>query len=75
MLAIPDEIMSKQRDFIRFEQEANEVTKQTAEFVKKCPQIKLVVCGHLHFDYESPEDAEIKQLVTGMNTLREITVE
>lgn len=75
LLSIPDSIMSKQRDFIRFEQEADETTKQAADFIRNCPEIKCTVCGHLHFDFESPETAPIKQYVTGMTTLREITVE
>lgn len=75
LLSIPDSIMENQREFIKFEQQADEITKEAAEFIRNCPQIKCTVCGHLHFDFESPDNAPIKQYVTGLNCLREITVE
>ena len=75
LLSIPDSLMENQREFIKFEQEANETTKQAADFIRNCPKIKCTVCGHLHFDFESPDSAPIKQYVTGLNCLREITVE
>lgn len=75
LLSIPDSLMNSQREFIKFEQQADETTKEAAEFIRNCPEIKCTVCGHLHFDFESPNDSKIKQYVTGMTTLREFTVE
>ena len=75
LLSIPDNLMDSQREFIKFEQQADEITKEAAEFIRNCPEIKCTVCGHLHFDFESPDDSNIKQYVTGIGSLREITVE
>ena len=74
LLSIPDFIMKDKRNFIRFEQEADETTRNAVEFIKECANIKCAVCGHLHFNYESLEGVGLKQYVTALNTLREITV-
>lgn len=74
LLAIPDEILMKKRPFEIFEQQANETTKQAVEFINNCDAIKCVVCGHLHFNYESSPEYK-KQLITGIGSLREITIE
>lgn len=73
MLAIPTEIVSTFPEYRIFEQTANEETAAAVEFIKSCPQIKAVLAGHLHFDFESREGA-FKQFVTGLDTMREITV-
>ena len=74
MLSIPDEIVDKFSEFQQFEQRANATTKKTVEFIKNTSIFKFVVCGHLHFDFETEDKDDIKQILTGINTLREITV-
>lgn len=74
-VAIPDEIVDTFKPFQIFEQKANEDTKQAAAFIRSCPQIKAIFAGHLHWDFESQVDTDVKQLVTGINTMREITVD
>ena len=73
MLAIPTEIVNTFSEYRIFEQTADEGTVATVDFIKSCPQIKAVFAGHLHFDFESSE-GEVKQFVTGLDTMREITV-
>ena len=73
MLAIPTEIVSTFSEYRIFEQTANGDTVAAVEFIKSCPQIKAVFSGHLHFDFESSEGT-FKQFVTGLDTVREITV-
>lgn len=73
MLAIPTEIVSTFSEYRIFEQTADEDTVAAVAYIRSCPQIKAVFAGHLHFDFESSE-GEVKQFVTGLDTVREITV-
>ena len=74
LLSIPEELFLGKPPFIIYEQKADETTREAVEFINNCEQIKCFICGHLHFDYESAEGFK-KQLITGVGSLREITVE
>ena len=57
------------------QQKADELTKETADYIRSFPQVKAILAGHLHFDYESLLGGRIPQLVTGLGTLRRIRFE
>ena len=75
MLATPDEIVLSYSPFRIFEQRANDTTREFFGYVKDEPSIKCVVSGHVHFNFESSDNAPIKQIVTGLDTLRDIIIE
>lgn len=74
LLASPAATFDNASDFLVFEQKANDVTSAAAAYIRQSPYIAHTVCGHLHFDYESPDGVAVPQFVTGLGTLREITV-
>ena len=57
-----------------YEQKADEQTLETCRYIRSQPLIQYVICGHLHLNHETQDPNEIKQIVTGLDTLREITV-
>ncbi len=74
LLAMPPAALDNASDFVLFEQQADAVTAAAAEHIRRSPYVAHTVCGHLHFDYESPDGVAVPQFVTGLGTLREITV-
>lgn len=74
MLAAPEEVLHTYRPYQIFEQKANESTERAVAYIRQCPQIRCVISGHLHFNFETDSSSEIRQLITGLDTLREITV-
>ena len=74
MLAMPKEIVDGLPEFQQFEQRADKCTYEAVEFIKSNTAFKAIICGHLHFAFESDITSDIKQYVTGLNSIREITV-
>lgn len=74
MLAAPDKVVSGYTAFQVFEQKADKVTQQAYEYIHKQPLIKCVISGHVHNNFEIQNPTEVKQLITGLDTLREIIV-
>jgi UDP-2,3-diacylglucosamine pyrophosphatase LpxH len=50
------------------------VTLQACAYIRSQKLIKYVICGHMHFNHETQSPTQIRQLVTGLDTLRQITV-
>ena len=74
IIALPDEIINTFKPFRIFEMKANAVTVSARDYIVSEPLIKAVISGHLHYNYETPIDTEVKQYLTDCNTLREITI-
>lgn len=73
-LAPPEEVLATYTPWQVYEQKANEQTLQACEYIRAEKLIKYVICGHLHLNHETRTPGEIRQIVTGLDTLREITV-
>ncbi|MCR5484033.1 MAG: metallophosphoesterase [Clostridiales bacterium] len=59
----------------RFEQQKpDELTLEVCDYIRNCEAIKAVVAGHLHYDFESSFEGGKMQFVTGIGTLRKISV-
>lgn len=71
LLATPKAIVDTYSPFMIFEQQATETTYGFRDYIMTEPLIKAVFCGHIHFDYESSDK---KVIVTGLDTLRKVTV-
>jgi hypothetical protein len=55
----------------RFEQQrADDVTLETVEYIKNEMQIKAIIAGHLHKDYEGMFADRVPQIVTSCTNLR-----
>lgn len=53
---------------------ANPTTRAAYEFIMSCPNLKAIVSGHMHFSFETKPETSPRQIITGLHTLREITV-
>jgi len=57
-----------------FERKPEEATCRMVEYIRRCPLVKCVLCGHTHHNAEILGMGETDQIITGCDTLREITV-
>ena len=57
-----------------FERKPEEATCRMVEYIRNCPLVKCVLAGHTHHNAEVQGQGEIDQIITGCDTLREITV-
>lgn len=73
-LAPPENVLTTYTPWQVYEQKANGKTLEACAYIRSQPLIKCVICGHLHLDHETKTPGQIKQFVTDMDTLREITV-
>lgn len=73
-LAPPEEVLATYTPWQVYEQKADAQTLEACAYIRSEPLIKYVICGHLHLNHETQTAGEIKQIVTGLDTLREITV-
>ena len=74
LMAVPEELM-KDYSPHRFEQQlADDVTREAYNYIINSTTIKAILTGHLHCDYECVLNGSVKQLVTGVSTLREIYI-
>ena len=72
LVAVPEELMSGY-SADRFEQQrADATTLETVEYIKNETQIKAIIAGHLHKDYEGVFADRIPQIVTSCTKLRMI---
>lgn len=75
LLAVPDELM---RDYSahRYEQQhADDLTREVYNFILGCNNIKAVLSGHIHENFESYISDNIYQIATGVSTVREIYID
>ena len=55
----------------RYEQQtADEITRTMYDYIVSQPLIKLVLCGHVHKNFEAVLPCGARQLITGTNTAR-----
>jgi len=70
LLGVPESLMQGYPPD-RFEQQkADEITCKALEYIKNQPQIKAIIAGHLHFNYEGMFDEHIPQIVTSRSDVR-----
>lgn len=74
LIAMPDAITNAFSEWQKFECKANAETKKAHDYILNQPLIKAIVAGHVHCDFETQGDAELKQFTTDIGTLREITI-
>ena len=57
-----------------YERKPEESTCRIVEYIRNCPLVKCVLAGHTHHNDEILGKGEIDQIITGCDTIREITV-
>lgn len=74
LMAVPEEYLDGYSDHRYRQQKADEITQEAYDLIVNCPQIKAVITGHLHFDFEGKIHGDLPQIVTGCTTLRELHI-
>lgn len=57
-----------------WERSPDELTVEICDYIRRSPLIKCVISGHIHYNVEIIDKDSQNQVVTGLNTIREITV-
>lgn len=68
------ELMATYTPWQVYEQHPDELTLEACRYIRSQPLIKALFAGHLHLNHETQDPNDIKQFVTGLDTLREVTV-
>ena len=72
LIDVPYERMERDYDPRHFTQKADALTHEAMEYISSEPQIKAILSGHLHFNFEGKVADRIPQVVTGCTTVRVI---
>jgi len=57
-----------------WERTPDELTIEICDYIKRSPLIKCIISGHIHYDVEIFGKDDQDQIITGLDTIREITV-
>lgn len=74
LVSVPEELMKAYPQDRYVQQKEDECTRKTTELILSSPCVKAILSGHLHRDYENEVCDGLKQYVTGIGTVREITI-
>lgn len=75
IVGVPEELM---QDYPadRFEQQkADDITKETIEFIKNEPLVKAIIAGHIHLNYRGYLTERIPQITTSCTDIRIIEID
>ncbi len=70
LMNVPDERTALYTEHRRIQQTSDDVTKEAYNLIVSDKNIKAIIAGHLHFDYEDKSPGVIPQYITACNTLR-----
>lgn len=74
LVAAPEEFMKVYPENRYRQQKADKPTLQTVEYIETSGKISAILAGHMHTDYECTIKGNIPQIVTGIGTVRKITI-
>ena len=72
LMSVPEELMQDYSSHIYEQQKQDEITAEAFDFIVTCKNIKGILAGHLHKDFEGIIHHDIPQLITGCETIREV---
>lgn len=72
LMGVPEELLASYNDHRYRQQKPDSDTLEAFEYITGEPGIKLILAGHLHFDYETAVGSGLPQIVTGKTTIRKI---
>ncbi|MBE6812031.1 MAG: metallophosphoesterase [Ruminococcaceae bacterium] len=73
LMNVPTEKMTMYSDHRLRQQTADTTTTQAYDLIINCSEIKAILTGHLHFDYEDKITDTLTQYVTDCTTIRIVT--
>ena len=74
MVGTPGARMGNYNAWQIYEQTAKPTTRRAYEYIMASPLLKAIVSGHMHASFENKPETCPRQFVTGLRTMREITV-
>jgi 3',5'-cyclic AMP phosphodiesterase CpdA len=74
LVGVPEALMQTYPKDRFAQQLADAVTRETVEYIQNEPQIKGIITGHLHFNYEGMFGDRIPQVMTSCTDLRLIEI-
>ncbi len=74
LMAVPVELMKEYSEHRFLQQKADEITFKAYKHIVESEVIKAVLCGHIHYDFDAYINNKIRQISTGISTLREIYI-
>ncbi|MBQ6810470.1 MAG: metallophosphoesterase [Firmicutes bacterium] len=75
LMSVPEALMQNYTADRYEQQKQDAITAEAYDFIVNCPNIKAVLAGHLHKNYEGRIHEGLPQLVTGLSTVREIYID
>ena len=73
-MAVPEKYLKDYPEYRYRQQKADGITQEAYDLIVGCPQVKALITGHLHFDFEGNIHENLPQIVTGCTTLRELRI-
>ncbi len=68
----PEECLRQYPQDRYIQQKADDITKETVEYIKNQTAVKAILAGHMHYDFECMVKESLPQYITGMTTIRRI---
>ena len=77
LLAPPAEVLAKYTPARREQQTPDDATLRAVDYIKNEPLVKVILAGHMHYDFEEPLDNGVMQFTTDgsyRGKVREVTL-
>ena len=75
LMSVPEELLQDYSEHRYEQQKEDDITSDAFRFIVNCKNIKAVLAGHLHENFDGPLTDDIYQIVTGLSTVREIYID
>lgn len=75
LVAVPEEKMQDYPPKRYTQQIADEITRETVDYICRTTAIKAILCGHVHKDVEAVLCDRLPQYVTSIGTIRECRIQ
>ncbi len=75
LMSVPEELMQSYTPDRYEQQKQDSITADAFDFIVTCKNIKGILSGHLHKDFEGMINDDTPQLTTGCSTIREIYID
>jgi 3',5'-cyclic AMP phosphodiesterase CpdA len=75
LVGVPEELMQDYPADRFAQQNADEITKKTVEFIKTEPLVKAIIAGHIHLNYRGYLTEHIPQITTSCTDIRIIEID
>lgn len=75
LMSVPEELMTDYSKDRYEQQKEDEITAQAYSHIVNCKNIKAILSGHIHENFEGYISEELYQIATGLSSVREIYID